>query len=100
MLKRVQHDGKVEMKTLKLLNYTADRWVAGDGGLADVHSAITGDVIATTGSGGIDFKAMLAHARTVGGPALRKMTLHQLSWMLNVLSQAVTDREDKLYNLN
>ena len=25
------------MKTLKLLNYAADRWVAGDGGLAEVH---------------------------------------------------------------
>ncbi|HEY9553678.1 phenylacetic acid degradation bifunctional protein PaaZ [Allosphingosinicella sp.] len=88
------------MKTLKLLNYTADRWVAGDGGLADVHSAITGDVIATTGSGGIDFKAMLDHARTVGGPALRKMTFHERSWMLKSLAQAVMARKEELYELS
>src|SRR3546814_10546925 len=100
MLKRVQHDGKVEMKTLKLLNYPACRWVAGDGGLADVHSAITGDVIATTCSGGIDFKAMLDHARTVGGPALRKMTFHERSWMLKSLAQAVMARKEELYELS
>ena len=61
------------MKTLKLLNYAADQWVAGDGGLAPVHSAVTGEVIAETGSGGLDFRAMLDHARRVGGPALRPL---------------------------
>jgi hypothetical protein len=28
------------MKTLKLLNHAADSWVAGDGSLAPVHSAV------------------------------------------------------------
>src|SRR3546814_20813178 len=100
MLKRVQHDGKVEMKTLKLLNYTADRWVAGDGGLADVHSAITGDIIATTGSGGIDFSAMLDHPRTVGGPALRQMSLHARPCMLHSLAQAEIARKEALYQIS
>jgi oxepin-CoA hydrolase/3-oxo-5,6-dehydrosuberyl-CoA semialdehyde dehydrogenase len=34
-----------------------------------VHSAVTGETVATTGSQGLDFKAMLDHARDVGGPA-------------------------------
>jgi oxepin-CoA hydrolase/3-oxo-5,6-dehydrosuberyl-CoA semialdehyde dehydrogenase len=88
------------MKTLKLLNYAADQWVAGDGGLADVCSAVTGEVIAETGSKGLDFKAMLDHAREVGGPALRKLTFHERAWMLKDLANAVMARKEELYELS
>ena len=36
---------EIAMKTLKLLNYAADHWVAGDGSLAPVHSAVTGSPV-------------------------------------------------------
>ena len=42
------------MKTVQLLNYERDRWVAGDGNLAEIPSAIDGAPVATTGSGGVD----------------------------------------------
>ena len=88
------------MKTLKLLNYAADRWVAGDGSLAPVMSAVTGETIAETGSGGLDFAAMLDHARGVGGPALRAMTFHERAWMLKDLANAVMARKEELYELS
>src|SRR5919112_2059184 len=88
------------MKTLKLLNYARDGWVQGEGRLAELPSAITGDVVATTGSGGLDFKAMLDHARNVGGPALRKMTFHERAWMLKDLANAIMARKEELYELN
>ena len=88
------------MKTLKLLNYTHDRWTAGDGSLAEIPSAITGDPIALTGSEGLDFKAMLDHARTVGGPALRRLTFHERAHMLKALGQAIMARKEELYELN
>ena len=88
------------MKTLKLLNYAADRWIAGDGSLAEVQSAVTGEVVAQTGSEGLDFKAMLDHARRVGGPALRKMTFHERAWMLKDLANAVMTRKEELYELS
>src|SRR5688500_9936896 len=77
------------MKPLNLLNYAKDGWVAGSGGLAEVHSAVTGELVAHTGSEGLDFRAMLDHARKVGGPALREMTFHQRAWMLKDLANAV-----------
>ena len=46
------------MKTLKLLNYERDRWIAGDGNLSEIPSAIDGAPVATTGSGGLDFGGM------------------------------------------
>src|SRR3954470_25001390 len=88
------------MKTLKLLNYAADRWVAGDGGLADVMSAVTGETIAETGSDGLDFRAMLDHARSVGGPALRALTFHERARIVKALAQAIMDRKEELYALN
>src|SRR3954471_5906641 len=87
------------MKTLKLLNYAADRWIEG-GGLAEVQSAVTGETVALTGSEGLDFGGMLRHARTAGGPALRRMTFHERAWMLKDLANAVMARKEELYELS
>src|SRR3954447_9842527 len=88
------------MKTLKLLNYAADRWMEGAGSLAPVESAVTGETIPVTGSEGLDFRAMLDHARKVGGPALRRMTFHERAWMLKDLANAVMARKEELYELS
>jgi oxepin-CoA hydrolase / 3-oxo-5,6-dehydrosuberyl-CoA semialdehyde dehydrogenase len=87
------------MKTPQLLNYERDRWVAGDRPV-EIASAIDGAPVAMTGSGGIDFGAMLAHARDVGGPALRKLTFHERARMLKALAQAIMARKEELYELS
>ncbi|MEA3010666.1 MAG: oxepin-CoA hydrolase / 3-oxo-5,6-dehydrosuberyl-CoA semialdehyde dehydrogenase [Sphingomonadales bacterium] len=88
------------MKTLKLLNYAQDRWYGAEHGLAPVESAVTGEVMAQTGSGGLDFAAMLDHARKVGGPALRRLTFHERAHMLKALANAIMVRKEELYELN
>src|SRR3982750_1653054 len=88
------------MKTAQLLNYERDRWTAGDGNLAEIPSALDGSPVAITGSGGIDFAAMLRHAREVGGPALRKLTFHERARILKALGQAIMARKEELYELN
>ncbi|HEV2595960.1 MAG TPA: phenylacetic acid degradation bifunctional protein PaaZ [Sphingomicrobium sp.] len=87
------------MKTLKLLNYERDRWVAGNGAM-EIPSAIDGAPVATTGSGGLDFGGMLRHARDVGGPALRRLTFHDRARMLKALGLAIMARKEELYELN
>src|ERR687897_3188431 len=88
------------MKTAQLLNYALDRWTPGEGNLAELTSAIDGAPVATTGSGGVDFGAMLRHARDVGGPALRKLTFHERARMLKALGLAIMARKEELYELN
>ena len=89
------------MKTLQLLNYARDQWVPGDAGsLSEIASAIDGSPVAKTGSGGVDFAAMLAHAREVGGPALRRMRFHERARMIKGLGLAVLARKEELYELN
>jgi oxepin-CoA hydrolase/3-oxo-5,6-dehydrosuberyl-CoA semialdehyde dehydrogenase len=88
------------MKTQQLLNYARDGWIAGEGQLAELPSALDGSPVALTGSGGLDFAAMLRHAREIGGPALRKMTFHERARMLKALGQAIMARKEELYELN
>ncbi|HEY0326890.1 MAG TPA: phenylacetic acid degradation bifunctional protein PaaZ [Allosphingosinicella sp.] len=88
------------MKPLTLLNYARDQWVQGAGNLVELPSAITGEVVASTGSSGLDFKAMLDHARNVGGPALRRLTFHERAWMLKALANAIMARKEELYELS
>jgi oxepin-CoA hydrolase/3-oxo-5,6-dehydrosuberyl-CoA semialdehyde dehydrogenase len=88
------------MKTLKLLNYAAGQWVSGEGMLEPVLSAVTGEPVAETGARGLDYPAMLDHARKVGGPALRKLTFHERAHMLKALGNAIMARKEELYELN
>src|SRR5438045_4910157 len=89
------------MKTQQLLNYARDRWVPGDSASqTEIPSAIDGAPVATTGSGGLDFGGMLAHARQVGGPALRQLTFHERARMIKALGLAIMARKEELYALN
>lgn len=83
--------------TLMLKNYAQDQWFAATGGLADIHSAVDGSVVAQTGTEGLDFGAMLAHARTVGGANLRAMSFHARATMVKGLATAIMERKEELY---
>ncbi len=88
------------MTPITLQNYAEGKWVAGSGGLAELRSAIDGDVVAFTSSQGLDFGAMLKFAREQGGPALRALTFHQRALMLKALADALTAKKDALYELS
>jgi oxepin-CoA hydrolase/3-oxo-5,6-dehydrosuberyl-CoA semialdehyde dehydrogenase len=62
--------------------------------------ASTGELIATTSSGGLDFGHMLHYARETGGPPLRKMTFPERGRMLKALAQYLFDRKEKYYEIS
>lgn len=86
--------------TLMLKNYAQDQWFTATGGLADIFSAVDGSVVASTGTDGLDFGAMLAHARSVGGPNLRAMSFHARALMVKGLATAIMERKEELYALS
>ncbi len=88
------------MKPITLKNYAESRWVAGEGALAELRSAIDGDVVALTSSQGLDFGGMTRFARETGGPALRKLTFHERAKLLKALADALTARKEELYALS
>ena len=81
-------------------SYVCGRWQSGrDPGIA-MRDATTGEVVGTASSAGLDMAAVLAHAREVGGPALRAMTFHQRAAMLKGLAKRLTELKSEFYELS
>jgi oxepin-CoA hydrolase/3-oxo-5,6-dehydrosuberyl-CoA semialdehyde dehydrogenase len=59
----------------------------------------TEEPIAQCGSGGIDFAAVVRHARDTGGPALRKLTFAERGKLLKGLSAAIHEHREELIEL-
>lgn len=85
---------------MKLQNYALGQWIAGEGNGQDLFNAITGDVVATASSKGLDFSAMCNYARSVGGPQLRKMTFHERGRMLRALALHLLAKKDQFYKIS
>src|SRR5919199_3155679 len=85
---------------MRLQNYALGHWVEGAGKFTPLHDAVTGEQIAETSSEGLDFRAMLEYARTVGGPRLRKMTFHERARMLKALAQYLSARKERYYEIS
>ena len=81
---------------LTLENYVCGRWQVGTGKLADLFDPTTGQVIAQTGTGGVDMKAALSYAREVGGKSLRAMTFASRGELLLAVSKAIHAHRDAL----
>ena len=85
---------------MNLQSYVTGTWRSGrDGGVA-LRDATTGEVIAHASSAGVDFGAILNHAREVGGPALRAMTFHERAAMLKALAKHLTELKEEFYALS
>src|SRR4051812_19627077 len=81
----------------RLSNFVAGEWVHGQGKQTELFHAVTGESIAETSTGGIDYAAMVQHARQVGGPALRKLTFHERARRLKALALYLMERKDAFY---
>ena len=88
------------MPPVILKNYALGKWIEGTGALAEIPSAVTGEIVARGGSGGLDFAAMASFAREVGGKTLRKLTFHQRAAIVKALATAIMEKKEALYALN
>ena len=80
-----------------LRNFVAGEWVQGSGKLTELFLAVTGEKIAETSTRGIEYEAMVHHARHIGGPALRKLTFHERARRLKALALYLMERKDAFY---
>ena len=85
---------------MKLSNYISGSWVNGDGDGQTLYNAVTGVPVATASTLGLDFKQILEYGRTIGNPALRKMTFHERGNMLKALALHLRDHLDKFYAIS
>ena len=85
---------------VKLGNFIQGKWMEGDGEGQQLFNAITGETIASATSKGIDFAAAVNYARTIGSPALRKMTFQERGRMLRALAIYLLERKDIFYKIS
>ena len=83
-----------------LESYAAGRWYAAPDEGTPLADAVTGETVARISSTGLDVPAMLEHARTVGGPALRGLTFHQRAGLLKQLALRLMADKDEFYALS
>ncbi len=86
--------------TTKLQSYARGRWFTGEGEGETILNAVNGEPVAVLTTQGLDFSAMLDYGRTVGGPALRKLTFHERALRLKALAQYLLERKETYYELS
>ncbi len=86
------------MKTLK--SYVCDAWYEASEGYVVLRDPSTEEVIAQASTAGLDFGSALHHARTVGGPSLRKLDVAGRGQVLNAMSKALHTCRDELIELS
>ena len=84
----------------KVKHYIAGRWIEGGGDGELLHHAITGEPVAVHTIEGIDFQDAYTHARTVGNPALRKMTFQERGLMLKALAFHLLEKKELFYEVS
>jgi oxepin-CoA hydrolase/3-oxo-5,6-dehydrosuberyl-CoA semialdehyde dehydrogenase len=83
-----------------LQSYLVGDWYsAPDDGRA-LLDASTGDEVARISGQAVDYAAALEYARTIGGPALRKLTFHQRAGLLKALGKHLTERVPEFHELS
>lgn len=85
---------------MNLHNFVLGRWEPHQGPGIPQFDAVTGELIATCGSDGLDYASIMDYARRTGGPALRQMTYQERGRMLKRLALFLTDIKENYYALS
>jgi oxepin-CoA hydrolase/3-oxo-5,6-dehydrosuberyl-CoA semialdehyde dehydrogenase len=85
---------------LKLKSFVGGQWHDGDDKTVALLNPATGEILAETSTGGIDFGAALEYARTVGGPALRTMSFAGRAEKLQGLYDALFAKREEFIELS
>jgi oxepin-CoA hydrolase / 3-oxo-5,6-dehydrosuberyl-CoA semialdehyde dehydrogenase len=83
-----------------LESYVAGSWFRAEDEGEAVLDAATGEEVARVSTHGLDLAAMVAHARTVGGPAVRRLTFHERAGQLKALAKHLGQLKDEFYALS
>jgi oxepin-CoA hydrolase/3-oxo-5,6-dehydrosuberyl-CoA semialdehyde dehydrogenase len=85
---------------ITLSSYVLGTWHEARDPKQTLHDPATEEPLAECGTGGIDFGAVLRHARESGGPALRALGFRRRGELLAGLSKAIHAERDLLLDLS
>lgn len=85
---------------MKLHNYVLGRWIPGEGEGVPQYHALTGELLYTASSEGLDYAAILDYGRKTGGPPLRRMSFHERGRMLKALAIFLNEKKENYYRIS
>lgn len=85
---------------MEVKNYILGNWVPGDGKGMELYHAISGVMIGTCSSEGLDYADIMEYAKRKGGTALRKMTFQERGRMLKALAFHLMEKKREFYTLS
>ncbi len=84
---------------MKVTSYSQGHWIT-EGTETELNSAVTGKPVATLVEADLDYKAMCEYARSVAGPSLRELTIHQRAFKIKFLAKYLIDRKEDFYAIS
>lgn len=93
-------NGRSKIVSQLLESYTAGSWFRASDDGSPLLDATTGEEVARVSSTGLDLAAMVDHARSVGGPAVRALTFHERAGLLKAVAKHLTSHKEELYALS
>jgi len=88
------------MTLLDVKSFAAGQWIGPDAQARSFENAVTGEVMGRAGNNSLDVEAMLDHARSKGGAALRAMTFHDRARTVKALALHLKEHKQALYDLS
>ncbi|MEC8381170.1 MAG: 3,4-dehydroadipyl-CoA semialdehyde dehydrogenase [Myxococcota bacterium] len=85
---------------ISLKSFITDQWYSGQDKPTQLFNPATETVIAVTDTSGIDTKAVLDHARNIGGPTLRSMSFAERGALLKAMSRALYAERERLIDVS
>ncbi|NNM62310.1 MAG: phenylacetic acid degradation bifunctional protein PaaZ [Steroidobacteraceae bacterium] len=85
---------------MKLESFVLGAWRSGASEGVALRDATSGELIAHATTDGFDMAAILEHARTVGGPALRETSFHERAALLRALGKRLLESKEDFYALS
>src|SRR5258706_14731619 len=85
---------------MQLQSYACGQWLTGRDRGVGMRDATSGEIVGNASSTGLEFAAMLSHARNVGGPAMRALTLHERAALLKPLAKRISELNEEFYSLS
>ena len=82
-----------------LESYVAGHWYRAENEGEPVLDAVNGQEVARVSSEGLDYSALVAHARQVGGPKIRSLTFHERASLLKTLAKHLGGVKDEFFAL-
>ncbi|MCB1957236.1 MAG: 3,4-dehydroadipyl-CoA semialdehyde dehydrogenase [Rhodocyclaceae bacterium] len=85
---------------MRLPNYICDRWIESAGEGVALSNPVSGERLVSVGSDGLDLAAALAHARQVGGTALRQLSHGERAGLLARIAELLAEKRADYFDIS